>query len=1073
MLFLLVPLVSLFLLSVLSGILTGYPNRPSLSDPQTTRRTIRDREEEQAVLLFKVSPVKPKLYWSIMTADYYTGRNWLRTTNETLLKEFPQFQDDNATAVFTVEYNTSLREFFLPMAPFNSTLANISRSSAESLKLYVDALGNSYKVIKHGQAKEIVYTVSWRDVELDDKLISLDNISEEISNKYLQLPNVPSEVWKLAKDLEKPSYSALDQILADVQFLRTNFVYDHEHSHESHGRIVAYGVEYPKYPYDPIIQGSNIYSFLRERRGICIDAATLLAVILRIQEIPARISLGYKPERIHEGKLLYYTSGAHAVTEVYLPPYGWIQFDATPPLEEVPLVKVLPIKKEASPGSKIFYQLSITNRRNFTDNFKLLINSKQKWNVEAVPEELRIEAFQTVDALLEVTLPENASLGEKDIMTVTVTSLSYPVVAFSVWTIVQAKNIIHIPTLTTIQGIDKAVIRGDTLWVNGTVLTANDEPVDNMTIYLFLTKDTEAKGLVVGKGYSRQGNFQIESRVPSFADIGDYKVIAISLGTEEYAFSSSDFIIKILATTKIELGSEEKFLLQYGAIHGSLLLDNGTGLAGASVSLRITPLATPSEVLEFQNLTSKDGSFRIATRFETSGVHEIKAFFSGNEYLLESEETRVVELKRGVPTIQISSENIAVRGEVYNITGTILFEDTGVWGEPVTVTFDNQLLGTIETRDNGSYTLPFLVNPEEKLGVHIIAMSLREGNLTTVHKVMVKSKTTLTVKISEVAEGMFLLVSASLSNDHNMPIQGAEIVLDNYGLSGKTDETGNLTLILDTIKLWPENLALSTRFEGSKTYLPSTTENEVVLQPITSLPFLIPLVSPTLVVMAFAYTRHLIRKRQALQQLSDMEDVKARAVAGEPTYEPPKRQPLKIVLPDIKAPLPNVWGVKDKLRMEIVLDKGILKKTQKRMVEVLINEETVASVGLSQQGRAELSYIFLRKGEHKVRAFLPRTSRRRPLNAEIKVRVVDYREEIIRLYNEFLEKLVEHGIRPRNEMTAQEIESLILRMNDFSSAALRKVTTCFEKAEYSNHPLTREDYEAMYLSLKELNIDVE
>jgi hypothetical protein len=204
-----------------------------------------------------------------------------------------------------------------------------------------------------------------------------------------------------------------------------------------------------------------------------------------------------------------------------------------------------------------------------------------------------------------------------------------------------------------------------------------------------------------------------------------------------------------------------------------------------------------------------------------------------------------------------------------------------------------------------------------------------------------------------------------------------------------------------------------------------------------------------------------------------MEGVKARAMAEEPIYEPPKRQPLKIVLPDIKAPLPNVWSVKDKLRIEIVLDKDVLKKTQKRKVEVLIDEETVASVGLSQQGRAELSYVFLRKGEHKVRAFLPRTSRRRPLNTEIKVRVVDYREEIIRLYNEFLEKLVEYGIRPRNEMTAQEIESLILRMNDFSSEALRKVTTCFEKAEYSNHPLTREDYEAMYLSLKELNIDVE
>ncbi len=184
-------------------------------------------------------------------------------------------------------------------------------------------------------------------------------------------------------------------------------------------------------------------------------------------------------------------------------------------------------------------------------------------------------------------------------------------------------------------------------------------------------------------------------------------------------------------------------------------------------------------------------------------------------------------------------------------------------------------------------------------------------------------------------------------------------------------------------------------------------------------------------------------------------------------------QPLKIVLPDIEAQFPNVWGVKEKLHIEIVLDKGVLEKIQKKEVEVLIDEENVASVRLSQRGRAELSHVFIKKGEHKMQAILPRTSGRRPWNAEIKISVVDYREEIIRLYNEFLVKLASYGIHARNEMTAREIESLILRMGDFSSEAPCKVTTCFEKAEYSSHLATRKDYEIMYLSLKELNIDVE
>lgn len=1059
-LILLLLLTSLFLLSVLSNILTGYPESQHLRETQK-KRTGRDSEEEPSVLLFKVSPPTPRLYWRIWSADYYTGLNWLRTTDEKVLEEFPQFQDANVTEVFTVEINSSHREMFLPVASPNSTLTNISFASTESLEFYTDTVGNVYKVVKHGQAIEepLVYKVSWRDVEVDDRLISLNNISEEILSKYLQLPDIPIDVWKLAKDLEDSSYSVLDQILADVQFLRTNFVYE---------------VERSKYLYERVTQGSRISSYMERRRGVCIDAATALAVILRIQKIPARISIGYKPGRVEGGKLLYYSTEAHSLTEVYLPPYGWIQFDATPPLEENPLVKVSPFKKESSPGSKLFYQLSITNRRNLTDNFKLLVDSKQKWNIQAAPEELRIEALQTADALLEVTIPDDANLGEKDVITVTVASLSHPEIAFSIWAITQAENILHISTTTTLRNIDEAVIRGDTFWVNGNVLTTSDEQVDNMTIFVFLTKSTEAEGVIIGKGYTNQGNFQIENTAPFFMEIGDYKVIAISLGTTQCAPSRNAFIIRVRATTRMELGSEEEFLLGYGAIHGCLLWDNGTGFADTSISLKIALLASPSEVWESQKLTSEDGSFRIETTFENPGVYEVEAMFSGNEHILGSNATRVVELKRGLPAIQISGEDSAVRGEVFNITGAIRFEDTGVWGELVTVAFDNQLLATIETRENGSYTWSFLVDSEEKLGPHLFKMTLKKSNVFADHTVMVKSKTTLTTEVSDVTGGMFLLFSASLSDDHDLPIQGAEIAVDNYGLSWKTDENGNLTFLLDTVKLWPENLLLTARFEGSELYLPITTEKEVVLEPVISLPFLIPLVSPILAIIVFVYTKHLVRRRQTLRQASVMEIAKERAMVEEELiYRPQEMQPLKIVLPDIEPQFPNVWGVRDRLRIEIVLDKSVLEEIQKREVEVLIDEETVAPVKLSKRGHAELTHMFIKRGEHKVRAILPRTHGHRPWGAEIKLRVVDYGEEIIRLYGEFLGKLASFGIHARDEMTVGEIEDLILNTGDFGPEALRRVTTCFEKAEYSNHVTTRKDYEIMYLSLKDLYIDVE
>ncbi len=1051
---------SLFLLSVLSNILAGYPVR---SHPNETpkKRVPSDTEEEPAVLLFKVAPVTPQLYWRIWSADYYTGLDWLKTTDEKALDESPQFQDANATKIFTVEINSSQREVFLPVASPNSTLADISLAPTEGLEFYTDTVGNIYKVINDGQMQEkpLIYNASWYDVEVDDRFITLNSSSPEILDKYLQLPDVPGKVWELAKDLEDPSYGVLDQILADVQYFRTSFVYDIERS---------------KNLYERVAQGSDISSYIERRRGICLDAATALAITLRIQKIPARISIGFKPEGVMEGKLLYYATGAHSVTEAYLPPYGWIQFDATPPLEENPLVKVTPFKKKSAPGSRLFFRLSITNRRNLTDNFKLFVNSKQDWVIEAAPEKLRIDARQTADALFEVTIPYNASIGEKDVVTLTVVSLSSRDVAFSVWAIVQVEDILHVTTTTILRNIDESVIRGDTFQVGGRVLANGDEQVDNMTIFVFLTKGGKAEGILVGKGYSEQGAFRIESMVPYYLEIGDYKVVSISLGTTQYAPSSSDSTIAVQATTRIELGSEEEFLLGFGAIHGRLLWDNGTGLVDESISLEITSSSAQLEIGTLQNLTLNDGSFRIATTFEDPGTYELKAVFSGNEHVLGSNATRVIKFERGLPEIQIICEKTAIRGEVFNITGAVQFEGIGVWGEPVNVVFGNQMLEAIETRSNGSYTLSFLVSPKETLGSHNLTVALKKEDVSAVHEIIVKSKTTLTTTVSEIAGGMFLLFSASLCDDHDQPIRGEEIVIGNYGLSWKTDRNGNLTFLLDTVKLWPENPVLNARFEGSRLYLPDTAVKEVVLEPVVSLPFVIPLVFPTLVVMAFVCVKQYNRRRHALRQTVRMEVVEElTAIEDEFIHRPHEMKPLRFVLPDIDAAFPNVWGVQDKLRIEIILDKDALGSIENKEVEVLIDEEVFPSISLSQLGCAELSHVFAKKGEHKVRASVPSTSKPQSWNAEIKIRVVDYGEEIIRLYNEFLRKLASFSIPVQNEMTAREIERLVLDSGNFDSAPLHEATTCFEKAEYSNHLIARTDYEMIYLCLKKLNVDVE
>jgi transglutaminase-like putative cysteine protease len=1045
--------VSLLLLSVLSNIITGYP----ISRDEQTEPPDGGDAEPVSALVFAVSPAEPQLFWSVSTADYYTGSDWLKTTDSKVVEE-PSFQGTNSTRIFTVELNTSLAEIQLPLPSSNLAYEDVSVQPPEALQFKVDTLGGMVQVARTGEAGSAIltYRVLWNESEIDGSQISLESTPDEIKNKYLQLPSLPPEVSALAENLQDSSYTILDQVLADVQYLRTNFVYDVERA-----RNLDKGVP----------QESAVSTYLARKKGICVDASTLLAVILRIQKIPARTSFGYKPGIVRGDKLLYFTTGGHCVTEVFLPPYGWIRFDATPPLSEVPLVTPWVFKKQSSPGSSLSYGLSVTNRRDLTDNFRLHVRSQSQLNASLVPNRFRIEALKTVDVLLNITIPNNATIGDEYTVTITAVSMSQPEFAFSIVVLAQAWNITQTPTLTRLEDLGTGITRGRNFEVSGTVATDNDEPVSNMTILVLLTRDRGSESVSVGKGFSQGGIFRIECFVPLHVDIGEYKLISVSLGTTQLATSIAESDVKLRATTNVSFGPGNEFTLGYGSIHGHLSLDNGTKLVSTPVQIMVTSQADPSQKWQFQNLTFGDGSFRIRTAFDAPGLFEINATFLGNEYMMSSTMSSVATLRLESPSIQIFSESIVARGESFEIAGTVQFRNIGVWGERVYLQFDNKLLAVVETGDNGSFTWSFPVSYDTELGLHDYAASVKNGNVSVVHEVTVKSKTELKLEVVNAAEGgMFVLFHASLTDDRGTPIEGARITLENLGLSWETDENGNLTLFLGNFKLVPDGSRFTAAFGGSELYLTASAYDEIAFEPLSGLCFLIPMICPLLVGIFLACSKQLHEIRQVAVQPVEAQVPTNTTKTGEPELH--EVQPLKIVLPDIDAPFPNVWGINDRLRIKISPDSNVFGEKEALGLEVLIDEESTASTELTPGGSAQLSYVFARKGEHAVRAIL-RRGFQQPWNTEIKIMVVDYREEMVRLYNNLLAKLEERGVKAPRQMTGREIERAVLSLLHSNPEVLSRITALFEKAEYSNHPIARRDYETMYMSMKELNVSAE
>ena len=67
------------------------------------------------------------------------------------------------------------------------------------------------------------------------------------------------------------------------------------------------------------------------RTGYCQHFAGVMALLLRYNDVPARVAVGFTTgEKDAGGDFLVSTSNAHAWVEVYFPTVGWVAFDPTP-----------------------------------------------------------------------------------------------------------------------------------------------------------------------------------------------------------------------------------------------------------------------------------------------------------------------------------------------------------------------------------------------------------------------------------------------------------------------------------------------------------------------------------------------------------------------------------------------------------------------------------------------------------------------------------------------------------------------------------------------------------------------
>ncbi len=259
--------------------------QPSL-DP-TVRFTIEAEEGEN---------------WRVDAYDRYTGDGWIQSGEDS---DFTGAEEPPNAVYEQIGVNVEFDGVQAMPAHWAATdvsgVAGIDQSPADGLSAAAPlAEGDAYIV------------ESARPDPSTNLSAAGTEYPSHIEERYTQLPETtPERVTALTDQIVEPA----------------------ESPYEAAQRIEHYIMETNEYnlSVDPP-SGDIADAQLFERdAGYCTYFATTMAVMLRTQDIPARMVTGYSTgEAVDENSYVVRGMNAHAWVEVYFPEVGWVSFDPTP-----------------------------------------------------------------------------------------------------------------------------------------------------------------------------------------------------------------------------------------------------------------------------------------------------------------------------------------------------------------------------------------------------------------------------------------------------------------------------------------------------------------------------------------------------------------------------------------------------------------------------------------------------------------------------------------------------------------------------------------------------------------------
>jgi hypothetical protein len=211
-----------------------------------------------------------------------------------------------------------------------------------------------------------------------------------------------------------------------------------------------------------------------------------------------------------------------------------------------------------------------------------------------------------------------------------------------------------------------------------------------------------------------------------------------------------------------------------------------------------------------------------------------------------------------------------------------------------------------------------------------------------------------------------------------------------------------------------------------------------------------------------------LKRRKAKSTISGQVNIETRSDSKTSVQAISTGDPrVEIVFPQIENPLPPVWGLGEPLTIS---SRALVEKPDSNLQSPpqIKTLDQAIDITVPDYSPVQLEHAFTTQGEFEINVqFGSNTGEK--LFGTRKIRIVDYREEIVALFNQLIDSLSARGINVDRKMTAREIEGQLRVKNpDLTSDVLEDIIRGFESANYSLHPVARRIYVEMYLAVERI-----